>query len=324
MWRGGRTAMAAFRHGRFSKAPSSERRKGVVQARGAPQWPHSLQDRMRSRIKVEQGDKEKAGRGFLFFAFAFSFALSFVRSVVFEGQVWRKVRIGIPIRSFTFIFVLPFPFSFTFAFAFFRSCVLPLTRTLVPTLVFAGFALTFVRTFKSSALVECRSFALTFGRLLFRFGLQATMWKSNNPSLQVLTQSTVGVIGVSQQQKPKTHKTSTNVTATLFTTQPGGYLYADVTYCYVGSSAQLLVLLRDNCEVSGLVDAVATCLVCIGALVWGIGNGIGPCDIGGAFDDAGTSASKVLFGTAWIPGAWIAGDWIPDGCTLALWCKISL
>ena len=32
-----------------------------------------------------------------------------------------------------------------------------------------------------------------------------TLWKSNNPSLQVLTQSTVGVIGVSQQQKPKTH-----------------------------------------------------------------------------------------------------------------------
>ena len=42
------------------------------------------------------------------------------------------------------------------------------------------------------------------------------MWKSNNPSLQVLTQSTVSGIGVSRQQKPKTSETSTNVSATLF------------------------------------------------------------------------------------------------------------
>ena len=85
-----------------------------------------------------------------------------------------------------------------------------------------------------------------------------------------------------------------------------------------GSPRSWANLMLIPCEVFGFVAAVETCLVCTGTLVWGIGNGIGPCDIGGAFDDAGTSASKVLFGTAWIPGAWIPGDWIPDGCTHAL------
>ena len=74
--------------------------------------------------------------------------------------------------------------------------------------------------------------------------LGARVWKSNNPSLQVLTQSTVGVIGVSQRQKPKHTETSTNVKATLFTTNKEG-TNSIITCCYVGSSAHLLVL-RNN------------------------------------------------------------------------------
>ena len=69
------------------------------------------------------------------------------------------------------------------------------------------------------------------------------MWKSNNPSLQVLTQSTVSVIGVSQQQKPKTSETSTNVTATLFhntTRKVHAGKVNLVTCCYFGSSALLV------------------------------------------------------------------------------------
>ena len=73
------------------------------------------------------------------------------------------------------------------------------------------------------------------------------------------------------------------------------------------------LILSIPCQVSGFVAAVETCLVCTGTLVWDIGNGIGPCDIGGAFDDAGTSVSKVLFGTARIPGASIPGiESIPE------------
>ena len=50
----------------------------------------------------------------------------------------------------------------------------------------------------------------------------------------------------SASNKNQKHKeTSTNVTATLFTTNTED-MYADVTYCYSGSSAQLLVFLRDE------------------------------------------------------------------------------
>ena len=45
--------------------------------------------------------------------------------------------------------------------------------------------------------------------------------------------------------KPKHKETSTNVEATLFTTNKEG-TYVVVTYCYVGSSAHLLVFLRNN------------------------------------------------------------------------------
>ena len=49
------------------------------------------------------------------------------------------------------------------------------------------------------------------------------------------------------------------------------------------------------CDVPGFVVAVDTGLVCICATI----GGAGPCAIGGAFEDAGTSASKVLlFATA--------------------------
>ena len=71
------------------------------------------------------------------------------------------------------------------------------------------------------------------------------MWKSNNPSLQVLTQSTVSGIGVSQQQNPKTSETSTNVSATLFTQHNKDGMNSVVTCCYVGSSVHLLIL-RNN------------------------------------------------------------------------------
>ena len=45
--------------------------------------------------------------------------------------------------------------------------------------------------------------------------------------------------------KPKHKETSTNVEATLFTTNKEG-TYVVVTCCYVGSSAHLLVFLRNN------------------------------------------------------------------------------
>ena len=64
--------------------------------------------------------------------------------------------------------------------------------------------------------------------------------------LPVLTQSTVSGIGVSRKHtKPKHKETSTNVEATLFTTNKEGTNVV-VAYCYVGSSAHLLVFLRNN------------------------------------------------------------------------------
>ena len=54
--------------------------------------------------------------------------------------------------------------------------------------------------------------------------LKSSVWKSNNPSLQVLTQSTVGVIGVSQQQKPKTHGNLDKRDSDSFHNQHGGYV----------------------------------------------------------------------------------------------------
>ena len=77
--------------------------------------------------------------------------------------------------------------------------------------------------------------------------LMSLYWnhESNNPSLQVLTQSTVSVIGVSQQQKPKNKRNlDKRISDSFHTTTRRICKYAGVTYCYVGSSVPLLVLER--------------------------------------------------------------------------------
>ena len=73
----------------------------------------------------------------------------------------------------------------------------------------------------------------------------ATMWKSDNPSLQVLTQSTVSGIGVSQQQKPKNKRNLDKRDSDSFPQHNKEGMNSVVTCCYVGSSVHLLIL-RNN------------------------------------------------------------------------------